>query len=277
MQEENIDSDKIKQNGWKQGAILPIMKEIKADVTIQNSKELLCEGLYVVLSQDCDILQRSLKKEPLIELIRANEIAQCDGNSTFGKNPRKLHLQSAEGNYHFELFPYERYFIPRHYLENLNADESVIDRSNLRILVNWINKRYRRDAFPDQFNLRIQSSIKKIKKIFSQEIMKKTYGLFVRLSSKEELKVNETYKVELVMLVPKDIYNKEQFLSEIDKNFDEILMILNDVEGIQILEGAQIQSTDEMTLHRYQQMKQLDFDYISFIGDEQGEIASDIV
>jgi hypothetical protein len=46
-----LGSQKIEQNGWKQGAILLI-----SSVDELYKRELLATGLYIVLSQDCDVL-----------------------------------------------------------------------------------------------------------------------------------------------------------------------------------------------------------------------------
>lgn len=60
MQDKLIDSGKIKQNGWKQGACLNINSQQVVYICSLSEKEQLPAGLYIILSQDCDVLQRSL-------------------------------------------------------------------------------------------------------------------------------------------------------------------------------------------------------------------------
>ena len=103
MPEDKLDSKKIAQNGWKQGAILEIRDGSKVIVSTQCKAEELPKGLYVILSQDCDILNEHLEKECVVELIHANKIAQCNPELSSGKNPRQLHLEIE--NCCLEIFP----------------------------------------------------------------------------------------------------------------------------------------------------------------------------
>ena len=64
--------------------------------------------------------------------------------------------------------------------------------------------------------------------------------------------------------------------SKINKGFNEILLLLDKIQGLQIAENSQVLSLDDISVHRYTELKQWDFDYISFSDDESGEIASDI-
>lgn len=51
----------------------------------------------------------------------------------------------------------------------------------------------------------------------------------------------------------------------------QIITILDQVNGIDVIEGSQVQSLDDISVHHYQQLKQWDFDYISFSNNEDGE------
>lgn len=271
-----VNSQIIRQNGWRQGACLLVDASKEIFATTKCMQERLSEGLYVVLSQDCDILNSSLQKEPVIELIRADRIAKCDHEFTSGKNPRQLHVELSGGNYCLELFPYNRFFISRKYLETGRADKVEIAGDSLRAIINWICKRYRRHGFPDAFNKRCKPIMKEIKQILSKEA-KNIRGIFIRLATEKELEPNETYKLIIKMLVLKKDYEDEQELSKIEAGFEKMLALFADVRGIEIIVGSKVQSLDEITVHGYQELKEWDFDYISFLNGEADNPTSDIV
>lgn len=273
LQPKTIDPTKIVQNNWQQGAglLIDATKEVYV-CTQDNSKLRLMDGLYIVLSQDCDIVNKSLEKEPVIEIIEANQIAQCNTEVTSGKNPRLLHLVIESENSILEFLPYKRYFISRHYLETISASNIIIKGQQLKILTRWIFKRIVRSAFPDAFNRRLnQKYIKQIKRILGNEA-KESLGLFIRLASEKELSDNQTYKVLVIMLVSKDIFDNEQALSCIEEGFNQIILILDKIKGIEVIEGSQVLSLDDISVHRYQELKQWDFDFISFSNNEHGNI-----
>lgn len=276
MQQKTVNSQLIKQNGWKQGACLLIDDSKKVNTTIQNVKIQLEKGLYIVLSQDCDILNNSLEKEPVIELILANKINEYDTEFTADKNPRLLHLTLNDDKVYLEVLPHKRFFISRTYLETLQAEAIRVSGQPLKVLISWIAKRYKRPAFPHAFNIRIKPIIKKVKQILSNEA-KNTLGLFIQLSPERELMPDKAYKVIIKLLVPKDIYENEKELLKIENGFDQILISLNKVNGIEVIAGSQVQSMDDITMHEYQQLKQWDFDYISFLNDESGETVNNII
>ncbi len=270
-----LDSTKISQNNWQQGASLFIdsTKDIYVRTQYGDQQLRLKDGTYIILSQDCDIVNNCLEKEPVIEIIEARPMQQCNPEVSSGKNPRQLHLGGE--NYALEFFPYKRLFISRHYLEIIPASEIKIEGSQLKILTRWIFKRTVRAAFPDSFNRRISTkNIKRIKQILGNEA-KESLGLFVRLASKEELHNNQTYKILIKMLVSKATFDNEQALLRIEEGFNQIITLFYKIDGIEVIEGSQVQSMDDISAHRFLELQQWDFDYISFSNNEDGEIIAE--
>ena len=275
MQENILDPQKIDQNGWKQGACLLVDSQTEIYVTTQCKKETLPEGLYVVLSQDCDVLNKRLDKEPVVELIAADTVVKCDPELSEGKNPRQLHLQISDCC--LEFFPNKRFFISRTYLENVQSDKTIIVGRSLKILREWIVKRYRRAGFPDEFNRRFDSKqIKKIKQIF-REGAKASRGPYIQITPEEEIAKEAVYSERLMLLVDKDIYDNESELAKIQEAFNQILKVLDTVPGIEVIVGSQVRSLDDITVHEHLHLKQWDFDYLSFVNDEEGKIGGDLV
>jgi len=83
----------IEAKGWRQGSVLLVEKN---DALYE--KQHLIEGLYVLISQSCDIVHEDFKNEPIVELLHIKEIEQAkyDGNYTCGKNPRTLHFENQK-------------------------------------------------------------------------------------------------------------------------------------------------------------------------------------
>lgn len=117
MSENHFDYLKIISNGWRQGSCLLVNNGDFLD----NNKSPLKEGLYVVISQDCDVVNHDLNKEPIVELLFMSEIKKEDGSLTNGKNPRKLHfqLQVDGGNKCLECVIHDKFFLPRQHLANV--------------------------------------------------------------------------------------------------------------------------------------------------------------
>lgn len=101
-----IDPKKIAENGWKQGACL-------IDPQIHIEERFKKFEAYILLSQDCDVLNHSLIKEPYVEFIGAKFIKVDNGQFNAGKNPRQLHLQLQIGGEkkYLEIFPNDRLLV----------------------------------------------------------------------------------------------------------------------------------------------------------------------
>ncbi len=237
----------------------------------QCKQDRLTKGVYIVLSQDCDILNHRLDKEPVIELINADHIGKVNQELATGKNPRQLHLKD-EQDHAYELIPHNRVFIDREYLQELKAAPTKINARELKILIRWITKRYRRPAFPDAFNHRVDAkTMKKIKRVLNNQA-KESKGLFIRLNTKSELPDNENYKIYMVLIVPKEYYDNEEVCIKIRRGFDEILEFLDKIPGLEMLPNSHVESEDGITIHHYSELEQWDLDYISFLNGAEGEV-----
>lgn len=275
MQEQYLDPTKIKQNGWKQGACLLVSSQRAVFVETLSMRQELPAGLYVILSQDCDLLQRSLSKEPVVELICANSIETCSPDKERGKNPRQLHLHAEKvGN--LEFFPHKRFLMPRIQLEELSAEPYVIMGKELKTLVDWIAKRYIRPGFPDAFNLRVRPINKKLQRIVNRHI-KSVLGLFVRVLPDVEVEENQSYKIRVVLLTHEDFDDDEAEQKKLDKSFDDILTLLDQTEGVEVdlAEGITgVRSATKMYYVEVKSLRKWDFDFLSLLGDEANETAN---
>ncbi len=151
---------KIQNNGWQQGKCLQI-----------NNPEPPFEepGFYILISQDCDIVNPDFNKESYVEFLFAKKIASI--NKSFkNENPRILHLETSSVKIEINAV-HCPIFLPRQQLITLiPCEEIFIDGENRTRLVGWKTNRYKRPAFPDTFNRRRNSVKKEIVKILTESL-----------------------------------------------------------------------------------------------------------
>jgi len=81
---------------WKQGVIIdePLKETIISGSQFYDY--LKDTDSLVLYTQDCDLINPSLEKEPFVEFFCVNKINSISGNYSFGKNPRKIYLRIEE-------------------------------------------------------------------------------------------------------------------------------------------------------------------------------------
>jgi len=149
------DADAIREKGWRQGsALLP--DSLPGDCVFEPGLPAAShDALFLVLTQDCDLVQADFEKEPFAEVIRAVPVESADGNLLYGKNPRRLHFQIGEITYAASC--HERSRISRKHLAHcLPSAAHALHPHTIDLLREWVAKRYTRPAFPDAFNERVR-------------------------------------------------------------------------------------------------------------------------
>jgi hypothetical protein len=202
----------IKERGWKQGSWLLVN---------DGNSFGLGFGTYIVVSQDCDLINSSIEKEPFVELVLISKIEKIDSRCIGGKNPRKLHFRHNTKIYECQIK--DRFFVDRNCLkDNSPCNESEEETKDL--LIEWIIKRYNRTAFPDNFNKRIDKNKKKEIQELLKNYLDDICGLYVQLSTFEELDDRENYAINLYVLV-KDETN-DQKIAKIADTLQKLVDIL---------------------------------------------------
>lgn len=149
---------------WRQGGFLT--NDAIAALKLCDS----ADAAAVVISHDCDLAQSS-EVEPQVEIIIGRFVEGApDGNFTQCKNLRRLHIECSAGNKTrvVELDATQRRSIPK---DKADKDEVGIadylpcaahsitgkERNTLQL---WLAARYRRAAFPDEFDRRLKDETK---------------------------------------------------------------------------------------------------------------------
>lgn len=108
----------------------------------------------VVVSHDCDLANDNLTVEPAAEVVVGRLVAAPNGNFTWGKAPRTLHLPAIRDGQQvtIELVATSKQLLPKSILAAYEPDRSFqLDGPALGVLRSWMGARYNRASFPDAF------------------------------------------------------------------------------------------------------------------------------
>src|SRR3954454_22406064 len=146
-------AERARDTPWRQGALLPPDAAEALGFLPENPDP----AVAIVVSHDCDLVQPP-DVEPVVEIIHGRRIPKPDGNYTHGKNPRRLHLP-VKGDAAIdwvELDVREKRAVKKQDLFSYQPDASRhLTADGKSVLQRWLAGRYRRGAFPDEFNDRL--------------------------------------------------------------------------------------------------------------------------
>lgn len=158
-------ADWTRDTPWRQGLWLSAESVQALGLLSGESAE---ELAVIVISHDCDLAQNP-ESEPVVEVIVGRVVAKANGTYTNTKNLRRLHLPCTAGTRQVtvELNATDKRLVAKrasdvtHGLAGHVPEPSVRLRpEELRILQMWLAARYRRAAFPDEFDRRLKDETK---------------------------------------------------------------------------------------------------------------------
>jgi len=138
---------------WRQGYLLgkDAIEELRLHHPVAPD-----QTIAIVASHDCDLAQEP-EGEPIVEVVVGRLLADKDGNCTHAKNARKLHVEFAGG----AVFWAEFEASAKRSTDKLALNEFApradahLSTENHSIFQMWLASRYRRSAFPDEFERRL--------------------------------------------------------------------------------------------------------------------------
>ena len=136
---------------WRQGHVLSTAALIA--LGLKNSVDELVTPA-VVISHDCDLANDDLDIEPNVEIILGSLVPAPNGNFTWGKAPRTLHLPMTFNGevVTVELVATNKIAAPKSTLGQFDpSPEFALDGKGLNVLRSWLSARYKRSAFSDAF------------------------------------------------------------------------------------------------------------------------------
>jgi hypothetical protein len=266
------DASKISVSGWQQGSVLP--GALAAPLGAARFAGWSDRSIFVVLTQDCDLVHSSYDVEPNVELIAGAFVDAADKSLCHGRNPRRLHLDADRGGSPavVAFLVQERLVVPRSMLEDHTPEPAVrLGREERRLLCEWVAKRYVRAAFPDAFNARAQAAHRTIEKALKRGGEHVT-GLFLMIEPDEERAAGEDYRIILRVTARREALADEAIELVLVRLAKAIASALASCDGI-VVEDHQLVSEAQFTLEDLRSFKRWDWDYRSLGGEPGGEIA----
>lgn len=235
---------------WRQGTILhkSVLEERDSEPSLVGHVE--DEDVLIVISQDCDLVNPSLEKEPYAEILLGRRMKGApNGNFTLGKNPRRYHLPGKKdgSDIAFDVSVHDKARILREQLIGKSPDSSVTFESiEISALASWIARRYVRAAFPTEFNERLKSAESAIARALKQNGGPLT-GVFFRLSSAEELPADQTYHVIIRGTVLRETYKNDKAMVAATTAIDAIEVAVAGCKGIEV-DDSDVDSEDDFSM-----------------------------
>jgi hypothetical protein len=220
-------------------------------------------SLFVLLSQDCDILHPDFENEPTVEFHIARPVPELDGNLLHAKNPRRLQFKMADAQYEIRI--HDRHSAPRTCLLNRIPQEPPLGEDLTRMIVNWTAKRYTRSAFPDAFNERLEASKRQMAKI--RDALKREgtviSGIFLQVDPPDEIEPNEIYRIILRLTVREEDLERPGVEDQAIALADVIRKAFAQIDGIEV-EDCRFVSEADFSIADLRTAMRWDYDYLSF-------------
>jgi hypothetical protein len=256
---------------WRQGRVL-----LRKDFLAVGLSDPSDADLAIAISHDCDIANDDLDAEPAVEFILARVVEKEDGNCTFGKNPRKLHLKyEHEGKpVVLELVASRRVVVAKANLEAIQPDEAYALTSSRQVLQSWLAIRYRRHALPNSLVERLRS----VSSYIEKECKKNSEGILsFRLSydPTDELPPEEPYELwlSIVYTTDKAEYQSmaEKVADSLKEKFSELIDKTKEWGKIE-LRGCKAVSEMEFTMQDMRQTEEYCLEHLSNRTDPLGPV-----
>ena len=112
--------------------------------------------VVIVVTHDCDLVQLT-SSEPVVEVVVGRRITDADGNYTHAKSARTLHIKfEGDAPMLAEFVITAKRSISKETLVDFKpVIEYRLSPSGQATLQRWLASRYRRSAFPDEFERRL--------------------------------------------------------------------------------------------------------------------------
>jgi hypothetical protein len=232
-------------SGWRQGSVLP--RELGIDLArlaAPRSLELGEKDLVVVVSHDCDISQRSLGKEPWVELVVARALdRRPDGARTRGKHPRLLEFDATLGaaTLAAQVSASERWLAPRERLAGC-VPAGLLLTTPPGIVPEWLSRKYIREAFPDEFNRRsrqVEDDLKQLLRTGAGEIN----SIYLALDDVELDRTQDYIVVMRAVLLVQD-YGVEARRTQAQVTLGKLAAAMSSCDGIDVVDFDLVSERD---------------------------------
>ena len=219
------------------------------------------EGIWCVLTQDCDLVHHDIFGEPKVEVVFARHVDNPNKGYTWSKNARELHLRDESLEQSLAFHARDRETIPRLYLCRFQPGEVSLSRESVRLLARWVSRKYFRAAFPDAFNNRIgRKTDQNIKKLF-QNSPGHFQEIHIKITS-EELPADQDYNAIILCIAADEASENDEIYEATRQLGEKFAALLHACDGITV-KKCEVRSKDEVTLEDLDILQRWDFDSIT--------------
>jgi len=195
-------ADQVRLEGWRQGSLIISTKARHiTDASIDYFNHVVSSDTWlVVLTQDCDLV-RNIEQEPYVEILAITKLPTFPNNAMRGQSARLLHLtiNIDQVTHWFECNIHDRFRINKPSLQDLDCDTSlVLVENELRMLRQWLARRYTRAAFPDHFETYLASTKGQVKSLFKSQAAKLISTVYIAIDN-EDACFEEDYFIHVIL------------------------------------------------------------------------------
>jgi len=278
-------ADWNRDTAWRQGHLLG---GDAIEVLSLHHSESPDQSLVIVASHDCDLAQ-SPEGEPVVEVVVGRLVTQGDGNFTHAKNARKLHIEFVGAVVFWAEFEATaKQSINKRLLNDfVPRPEANLSPENQAILQMWLASRYRRSAFPDEFERRLTSKEFKLHEKIAKAVKpygKLIAGVFFDVDNGVEVTrdgPDDTYSLDITILhsADPDFMEAEKAADiaakTIEKAFKDKLFDPNKTWQHIELRSCDSVSESVLTYQQFKLLKRWRLEHISLAADPQQPVLAE--
>lgn len=260
---------------WRQGSIIGRDLIQRATDAIPVSRPIPEDSLFILISQDCDIVHKRYDVEPFVEFLVATRIEATAKNKglQWGKHPRRFQFSITQQGSEslFEIDINDRHRAPRQILLP-GLPEQRLDATLTEAIGRWVAKRYTRAAFPDQFNRRTDAARDSLADLFKKQ-GDLILSIHIRIEPDDaELPEAEDYRIVLYAICERRTWEDPPLRSDATKLVEQIGIKLADCEGILVDESVLVPE-HRFSLEDLRETDRWDYDYLTYRGGSTETIA----
>ena len=246
------------------------------------------QTLVIVASHDCDLAQ-SPEGEPIVEVVVGRVATDKDGNCTHAKNARKLHVEFAGAAVFWAEFEATaKLSIKKRALNDfVPRPEAHLSPEDHAIFQIWLASRYRRSAFPNEFERRLTSKAFKLHEKIAKAVKphgELIAGVFFDVDEGVEVTrdgPDDTYTLDITILHPADPdFDAAEKAADtaakaIEKAFKEKLFDPTKTWQHIELRSCDPVSESVLTYQQFKQLKRWRLEHISLAAEPQQPVLAE--
>ena len=262
---------------WRQGNLIATNDCIELKLCSEMEREKI---LVIIASHDCDLTQPP-ENEPIVEVVIGKITTDVDGNLSHAKNTRRLQL-GLNGSMPVvgEFEAIRKTTVSKANLAGFEPRKDlVLSPENATTFQLWLASRYRRSAFPDEFEEKLKTAklidkISKAVKPHADDIS----GVFFDVDEGREIvriDADDTYQLDITILYPAEPNPEKSY-----KAAEEVKEKINDAFRVALyaphgkwqhieLRYCEVVSEEALTYKLFKQLKRWRLDHMSLVAIPQ--------